>query len=149
MTRQGITYKSVFEALGFEHISVDWNGEHGALPLDLREPLDLGTFGLISNIGTTEHVSEQEPVWRNIDAAGHRGSVFVSITPRPGDWPTHGEWYPTREFYRRWASGNGWVIERLEELYEPPVRCLGVRMTKVKEGEHWWPGDGYLYRNGG
>ena len=66
-------YKAFFEARGFRHVSVDINGSDGALRKDLTEPLGLGTFDMVSNIGTTEHVSEgdyagQVACWRNISA---------------------------------------------------------------------------------
>ena len=32
------TYKAFFEKLGYRHVSLDWNGEHGALKRDLRQP---------------------------------------------------------------------------------------------------------------
>jgi hypothetical protein len=49
----GRVYKPWFESLGFRHVSVDINGLNGALPLDLREPLNLGTFDMVCNIGTS------------------------------------------------------------------------------------------------
>jgi hypothetical protein len=33
------TYKSHFESLGFRHVSIDWNGNNGAIARDLRKPL--------------------------------------------------------------------------------------------------------------
>ena len=98
-------YKDWFESIGIRHTSVDWNGLHGALPLDLRQPLNLGRFDMVTNIGTTEHVSEQEPCWRNIAEA--TGKWFVSMTPCPGYWPRHGFWYPAPDFYRSFADLNG------------------------------------------
>jgi len=96
---QGASYKDYFTALGFRHTSVDINGLNGARPLDLQEPLNLGTFDMVSNIGTTEHVRKQPPVWRNICEAMHIGSVFVSTTPHPAGWPQHGMHHPTQAFY--------------------------------------------------
>ncbi len=91
----GTPYKVHFEALGFAHTSVDINGEDGALKLDLQQPLGLGTFDMVANIGTTEHCGRQLPVWRNVCDAMHVGSVFVSTTPHPEGWPEHGSHHPT------------------------------------------------------
>src|ERR1041384_5416258 len=67
VTGAGLVYKSVFEAMGIRHVSVDWNGKDGALPLDLRQPLNLGRFDMVTNFGTSEHVEDnQKAVWRNI-----------------------------------------------------------------------------------
>ena len=128
-----LTYKRFFEALGYRHVSVDWNGQDGALKMDLRKPLNLGTFDMVSNIGTTEHVSDQAGVWRNIAEAMHLGSVLVSHTPLPGDWWWHGEWYPTEGWYRAFAEANGMDLERLYTCREPPLRVIHARMVRVKD----------------
>ncbi len=110
-------YKQYFHDNGILHVSVDLNGRDGALPLDLRKPLDLGEFDVVTNFGTTEHVSDQEPVWRNIiEAARH---VIVSTTPKPGTYKGHGLLYPKMEFYPELARLNGFEVER---LYEEPMK---------------------------
>ncbi len=104
-------YKTHFEALGFRHVSVDLNGKDGSLALDLMQPLQLGQFDMVTNIGTSEHVERQEPCWRNIIEAA--GNVIISTTPLPGDWGWHGRWYPTKDFYISLAALNGFEVERL------------------------------------
>lgn len=143
------TYKAYFEALGYRHVSVDWNGQDGALKMDLRQPLKLGTFDMVSNIGTTEHVDVQEPVWRNICEAMHVGSVFVSTTPRPGYWPRHGFWYPCIEFYQELAALNGMEVERLfytpdDYLADPMVFA---RLRRVSDAPFHMPAAKWLYHN--
>ncbi len=115
-----IVYKGIFESFGFRHVSVDLNGRNGALKLDLTKPLNLGTFDMVTNIGTSEHVSEdnlagQIECWRNIVEAMHVGSVFVSITPLEGaqKWLRHGRWYPQEEFFVKLAKQNGMDAERI------------------------------------
>ena len=138
-------YKKFFESLGYRHISVDWNGRDGALPLDLRKPLNLGTFDMVSNLGTTEHVSEQEPVWRNLAEAMHVGSVLISMTPCPGHWWWHGEWYPTEEFFTEFASLNGMKIERLYQDREHPLRLVCTRMVRETDVPFQMPTKGMHY----
>lgn len=123
-------YKNFFESLGFAHTSVDLNGKDGALALDLQVPLKLGTFDMVANIGTTEHVDQQEGVWRNICEALHVGSVLISTTPLEGSWWWHGTWYPRHEFYIALAQQNGLYIERLYVEYEHPRRMLFTRMVR-------------------
>lgn len=107
----GDSYKRYFEGIGIRHTSVDWNGQDGALARDLRKPLDLGRFDMVTNIGTSEHVDDQVAVWRNmVDAAGR---WLVCITPKPGDWPGHGMFYPYPMFYRHLAERNGFAVEKL------------------------------------
>jgi hypothetical protein len=125
---QPLIYKEFFERLGFRHVSVDTNGQDGALPLDLRQPINLGTFDMVTNIGTSEHVSEDAPAgqaacWRNICEAMHVGSVLVSITPLAGHWLKHGTWYPQPEFFRELARLNGMTAERIYTSHERPQGC--------------------------
>lgn len=142
-----LTYKRYFESLGYRHVSVDWNGQDGALAVDLRKPLNLGTFDIVSNIGTTEHVDQQAPVWRNILEAMHVGSVLVSTTPKPGHWQWHGEWYPTEEFYRQLAALNGLAIERLYVSGVEPREMWFCRARKVEERPFVMPDEALLFRN--
>lgn len=138
------TYKRFFESFGYRHVSVDINGKDGALKLDLREPLNLGTFDMVTNIGTSEHVSEQEPCWRNIAEAMHVGSVLVSHTPLPGHWWWHGEYYPTASWYREFARLNGMVVERLYEDREFPIRLNCARMVRVADVPFQMPAEGMV-----
>lgn len=123
------TYKAYFEKRGLRHVSVDWNGHDGALALDLRKPLNLGTFDMVTNIGTSEHVDDQAPVWRNIvDAAD---LVIACITPYPGDWPGHGIFYPLPGFYVELARDNGFVVESMMVDGEPGRRMVFARMRRT------------------
>lgn len=140
------TYKAFFEARGYRHVSVDWNGQYGALKMDLREPLNLGTFDMVSNIGTTEHVGGQEGVWRNICEAMRVGSVLVSTTPMEGNWCWHGEHYPTEGFFHDLANLNGLAIERLYVSGVEPRKMIFARMVRVVDMPFAMP-DGGIYRN--
>ncbi len=151
------TYKDVFTSLGFQHTSVDTNGLDGALPKDLTKPLGLGTFDMVSNIGTTEHVSEtswsgQVACWKNIAEAMHVGSVLVSITPRPGAWQHHGTWYPHKEFFTELARLNGLEVERCYDSVDrgdsvaPHLRLVYARLRRVTDAPFKMPEHG-MYRN--
>jgi hypothetical protein len=151
------TYKSVFQSLGFKHTSVDINGLDGALPKDLTKPLNLGTFDMVSNIGTSEHVSEndykgQVACWRNILEAMHVGSVLVSITPQEGSWLRHGTWYPQKPFFTELARLNGLVVERLYNSDErkpncdPRLRLIFARCKRVEDAPFQMPEAG-MYQN--
>lgn len=151
------TYKDVFTGLGFRHVSVDINGQHGALPKDLTKPLNLGTFDMVSNIGTSEHVSEKDwngqvACWRNIVEAMHVGSVLVSITPKPGCWRNHGTWYPHKEFFQELARLNGMELERCYESdqYKPgckrELQLVYARLRRISDVPFVMPTKG-MYRN--
>ena len=88
------------------------------MKIDLSQPIDVGQFDMVANIGTTEHVSErnwdgQQQCWKNILNAMRVGSVLVSVTPAPGHWSHHGTWYPGLEFFGGLAKDNGLEVERL------------------------------------
>lgn len=123
-------YKRAFERMGIRHVSVDLNGEDGALALDLRKPLNLGTFDMVTNFGTSEHVSEQEPVWRNMLEACK--DVLISMTPEHG-WENHGIWYPRVEFYHSLAKFNGFYIEQESHHTTKRGTLCCVRMRRTDE----------------
>lgn len=144
-------YKHYFESLGIEHTSIDWNGEDGALPLDLREPIykQFEQFDMTTNVGTTEHVSFQRGVWENIHYLTAVYGVIVSITPYPGgdNWWWHGEWYPRQEFFTAFAFLNGYEIEKIGTGREAPNLNLCVRLIKTTEKPFTMPDESLIYRN--
>jgi len=142
------TYKDYFVSEGFEHVSVDINGLDGALPLDLRNPIDLGKFDMVTNYGTTEHVEgNQAQVWENIHKAVDVDGVLICMCPAPGDWWWHGIYYPTKEFYTQFAERNGYEIEHMEIGREHPNRNIDVRMMKIDDLPFQMPDASTMYRN--
>ena len=131
-------YKHYFQSVGMEHTSIDWNGEDGALNLDLRKPITMEPFDMITNIGTTEHVSEQEPVWKNIHNLTKVGGIIASLTPLEGDWWWHGEYYPRREFFESFIE-NGYEIEYMDIGREYPNRNLCARLKKIEHKDFVMP----------
>jgi len=142
-------YKCYFESRGVRHVSIDWNGEDGALNLDLRLPIwdKVGKFDMVTNIGTTEHVERQAGVWENIHMCCKVGGVVVSITPRPGDWWWHGEWYPTELFFKVFAELNSYRIDAFGIERSHPTRNNCCRMTKLSRRAFTMPDPGYFYHN--
>lgn len=138
-------YKAYFEGLGIRHVSVDINGRNGSVKKDLRKPIDLGRFDCVTNFGTTEHVSEQEPVWRSICEACTK--LFVSITPKPHTFPEHGIWYPTEEFFRELSRLNGFVIERMYGYEKSKGVLTMVRMVRERYVPFVMPDESLIFRN--
>lgn len=129
-----VSYKSYLTAQGIEHVSIDWNGQDGALPLDMRKPLpDLGLFDMITNFGCTEHVSEQYHIWESLHRLCKVGGVMIHMCPFPGDWWWHGTHYPSWEFYTQFAERNGYQIQHIGIGREYPNRNIDVRMVKVQD----------------
>lgn len=143
-----ISYKSWFEEQGIDHTSIDIKGGYGSLALDLTKPLSFPLFDMVTNLGTTEHVDVQEPCWKNIHNLLKVNGVLVSMCPLPGDWPHHGMWYPTKEFYIQFAELNGYRIDFLDIGASPPSRNIDVRMTKIEDMDFIMPDAGTMFRNG-
>lgn len=59
--------KDYFKSLGIFHTSIDLNGEDGAIPLDFNKPINIGKFDVVTNIGFSEHIKDQEQCFNNID----------------------------------------------------------------------------------
>lgn len=151
VSQADVTYKSVFEALGVRHVSVDWNAKHGALNRDLRKPLwdELGQFDMVTNMGCTEHVSNQERVWENVHHLTKVGGVYVGQTPYHDgkSWWWHAEWYPTEDFFTTFALYNGWEIERMYKSRQVPHENLYCRMRKVEDKPFKMPPLEFIKRN--
>ena len=77
--------KILFEAAGFTHVSIDFNGQDGALPLDLREQIKdedlLGSFDVVTNSGTSEHVGNQQACFDNIRQLCKPGGIMIHVNP--------------------------------------------------------------------
>ena len=135
-------YKEHFEREGKKHVSIDLNGLWGSMKLDLTKPIDVeaigGTFDVVTNFGTTEHVDDQAACWRNVHALVKPGGYLVSATPM--DWPKHGKWYPTEDWYREFCTLNGYVIETMFiETDKLGYKTLCVRAKKVAPSQFTFP----------
>ncbi len=97
------TTKIFFECLGFDHTSIDINGKDGALPIDLTKPITdeslIGQFDIVTNVGTSEHVLDQEVCFENIDKLCKDGGIIINISPYGEDWEDHAPfWYDESHF---------------------------------------------------
>lgn len=137
------TYKEWFESLGIRHTSIDLNGRGGALELDLQEDLrdELGQFDIVTNIGTSEHVERQEPLWRNIAWWPKVGGRLISSTPRPSgaDWINHGRWYPTKVWYLEFCDMNGFEVIDIYEQGSSSHYLISLSAVKREDVVFWMP----------
>lgn len=82
------TGKEYFTRLGYDHISVDLNGLHGALAKDLSKLEDFleykEYFDVITNAGTIEHVEpyeSQHTAFLNVHNSLKIGGIAIHIGP--------------------------------------------------------------------
>jgi hypothetical protein len=88
-------YRDWYLAEGAQsYTSIDWNGEDGALALDVREMLrprlDYAEYDLVTNFGFSEHVDGgQEAFFRNVHELCALGGYMVHMIPLEGHWQGH------------------------------------------------------------
>ncbi|HUU46037.1 MAG TPA: hypothetical protein VM118_09905 [Acidobacteriota bacterium] len=113
--------KRLFKALGVTHTSIDLNGQDGALPLDLSQPIPThyhGCFDLVTDFGTAEHVeTSQYRCWRNVHEMCRPGGWMLHTLPEIGSWPRHGRWHYAlgRLLKLAWVCGYGIAAARRHE----------------------------------
>jgi hypothetical protein len=158
------TAKEWFEGLGVAHVSVDLNGQDGALALDLTTPGLMpewrGTFDIVTNEGTLEHLQSLSGILeclKNVHEWTRRGGLMVHALPppptkdRPG-WRGHCRAFFEEGFPKRLAKENGYRVvlaerQRLDTL-GGHVDYLSAALRKEARKGHHSPGDGFTSRWG-
>ena len=117
------TAKRLFQHLGFRHTSIDYNGQDGALKLDVRADLSsflVDRYDAITNIGFSEHVGEgdvesnlvanQHAVFRTFHSAGVPSTLYFHEVPATGNWRLHGVCGYEPIFFTSLAQANGYEV---------------------------------------
>jgi len=98
--------------------SLDMNGENGSIQLNLAvELLPTKTYDLVTNFGTTEHVSNQYICWKNIHSFLSIGGFVISEIPEIGSWKGHCNYYIDYTFFK--AMSNDFEIIDYRSIYYP------------------------------
>lgn len=110
--------------------SIDGNGR-GTVTADLNLPLsgDLGTFDLVTDFGTGEHVFDQAQVWRTLHDLTKPGGYIAFDRPGQG-YGKHCFYLADECLFRDIAEANRY----------------GVRYFKGKETERGWLWRGVFQR---
>jgi hypothetical protein len=90
--------KDYFEYKGVKHTSIDLNGEHGSLKLDLCKKIEIGQYDIVTNLGVSEHVEDEEMCFENIHNFCRVGGVMIHVLPAENNWLKH-------KCYRRYNLG--------------------------------------------
>lgn len=136
------TGKEYFVNRGFEHVSVDFNGLHGAIVRDLTKPEEFTdwhhSFDVLTNSGTTEHV---EPFESQYECFGilHEcikvGGIAVHLVPDVDERDEHGAWTNHRRYYYSHSFFALLAKECEYDLLESKVinglRCVALRKTRA------------------
>jgi len=129
------TGKEYFTHLGVDHVSIDLNGQDGALPLDLcqeiTDPSLVGTFDVVTNMGTSEHVEDQFSCFLNIHNLGKKGALFIHLIPEVGSYLGHGLYKYNTSFFRRLAEECGYRVLFLQILDIGQGNLVGAVVEKT------------------
>lgn len=120
---------------GIDVISIDLNGKDGALPLDLQEPLpeSIGTFDIIINAGTSEHVVDHEMCFENIDKICRPDGLMFHVVPEVGSWSGHGLHHYTELFFKELAESYHYSVVdiRVDDYVGIDKKLIFVCLRKV------------------
>lgn len=129
-------------ALGFDYSAIDVDGSPGSIPLDLNYDSvpdeSRNRYGLVTNMGTTEHVCNQLNCFKVVHDLTAVGGVMIHHLPAGGS-PNHGLVNYNMKFFWHLARSNdyGWLymtfrggepsysvpenILKFVEIYEPTM----------------------------
>lgn len=105
------------------YMSIDLNGENGALQKDLSQPMEVkAQWNVVTDFGTSEHVGHSPLDWKaiyNCWKTKHNlcltGGYIISENPKTGNWPGHGFNYYTQDFYKELAEAMGYELKEIGE----------------------------------
>ena len=105
-----------------EHVSIDLNGKHGALRIDLSKPVDKwkNYFDMTTNYGTAEHVDGGiYECYHNIHNFTKANSPMIHAGPIAGGCPWHSPYHYKPTFFKEIARINGYKLILEEERVVP------------------------------
>jgi len=113
--------------------SLDMNGENGSLQVDLAKDLPpMKRYDLITNFGTTEHVSNQYQCWKNVHTLLEDGGLVISEIPEIGAWKGHCVYYVDRRFFES-MSTDFEIIEYNQNFYPENGNLCFCIMKKISK----------------
>lgn len=130
-------FKNIFSH--YNITSLDITGENNSLRLDLSKPLIHDKkYDLITNFGTTEHVSNQYECWKNIYNLLDENGIIISEIPEINSWSGHCKYYVDFKFFKMletnfeiidyrsiFYTGNGYLSFSILRK-----KCLEFTITK-------------------
>jgi len=103
--------KYLLAAGASEHISIDLNGQRGALKKDLGQPIDdwKNYFDMVTNYGTAEHVKNGiYQCFKNIHNWVRVDGAMVHAGPPAKGCPWHSPYHYESWFFEKLAEGNNY-----------------------------------------
>lgn len=134
-------YKGIKDVFGHV-VAVDNNGAaDDVLTKDMGvEQKDLfGTFDLLFNGGTLEHVENQREAWRNCHYFLKEGGIAIHVCPLKDGWSGHSYFLYTENFFEELIKAN-----KYEVTIEPKIvmhkigQAIYIAFRKAKAGAFQW-----------
>jgi hypothetical protein len=132
--------ETFWSSLGFDYVAIDYGGHRNSVALDLNRdavPANLkGSFDLVINAGTTEHIANQENAFRVIHDLTRRRGVMLHEVPA-GGMINHGFFNYHPRFFQNLAAFNLYEVVRLAVSFGSRANMLEhLRETNVQLGEN-------------
>lgn len=137
------TSKSMYAASLLEHVSLDLNAKDGAVKVNLSDKLEewnnhnfYNRFDIVTNFGTSEHCSNQNNVFYNIDCLCKIGGIMIHSVPLDGYWPNHCRFRYKLGFFTKLSNKLGYEITIEETKSRKKNLLLNAIMTKKKNNSY-------------
>jgi hypothetical protein len=141
-------YRDAYVSNGATYTCVDWNGQDGAVAVDMGKDFGVngslvGKADLVTNFGFTEHVfTDQVQCWYNVLAMASKAGCWVSsVTPYPGHWDHHGVYQPTPRWIMDFLEKNGFAVRTHWTNVDRRRWVICVAAIRVEE----WHPDVFVY----
>jgi hypothetical protein len=97
-------FKNIFNQ--YNITSLDITGENRSTIIDLSKPIVSiqQRYELISNFGTSEHVSSQYQCWKNMHSLLDINGIVISEIPEKFSWKGHCKYYIDYAFFKSMSS---------------------------------------------
>lgn len=121
-----------FKGLGCgRYVSIDGNGR-GTFTADLNEPVTgLGTFDLVTDFGTGEHIFNQYQVWKTLHDLCRVGGFIAFDRPIEG-YPAHCYYLSDPGLFSDIAEANHYLVRRLDQRVMTRGKLMRGVFQKVK-----------------
>lgn len=139
--------RELYESLGCgRYEAIDGNGQ-GTILHDLNLPVpDIGTFDLVTDFGTGEHIFDQVQVWRTIHSLTKVGGFIGVIRPEQG-YPGHCFYRTDECVFRDVAAANAYQILKLQHIKTTRGNNILTFYRRTKKGSFQIPQQGRYARD--
>jgi hypothetical protein len=113
LSPQAPAARELYEWLGFRYSAIDIDGSQGSIPLDLNydevPAPERGKYQLVTNFGTTEHVTNQLNAFKIIHELTNQAGIMIHVLPAQGFF-NHGLVNYNPKFFWLLARSNHYKV---------------------------------------